>query len=120
MCAYKTRGVGGVGGVFEFRALSMHDLLSLFHSLLDAGHHPKWRDVNLAAELPGWHRYPAAEQWLQRNMQVANTPKPDDLRLMFARFIDERRQATGSPALPQQDKDLVFQQFQSWQKGQTQ
>jgi hypothetical protein len=39
---------------------------------------------------------------------------------MFARFIDERRQATGSPALPQQDKDLVFQQFQSWQKGQTQ
>jgi TRAP-type uncharacterized transport system substrate-binding protein len=91
-----------------------------FQTLLTPGYHPKWRDVNLTAELPGWHRYPAAEQWLQRNMQVANAPKPDDLKLMFARFIDERRQATGSPAMPQQDKDLVFQQFQSWQKGQTQ
>jgi TRAP-type uncharacterized transport system substrate-binding protein len=91
-----------------------------FQTLLTPGYHPKWRDVNLTAELPGWHRYPAAEQWLQRNMQVANAPKPDDLKLMFARFIDERRQATGSPAMPQQDKDLVFQQFQSWQKGQAQ
>jgi hypothetical protein len=76
--------------------------------------------VNLAVELPGWRRYPAAEQWLQKNMQVANVPKPDDLRRMFASFIDERRQATGGPAMTQQEKDAVFQQFQSWKKGQTQ
>jgi hypothetical protein len=39
---------------------------------------------------------------------------------MFARFIDERRQASGGTAMTQQEKDLVFQQFQSWQKSQTQ
>jgi hypothetical protein len=90
-----------------------------FQTLLTPGYHPKWRDVNLAAELPGWHRYPPAEQWLQHNMQIANAPKPDDLRRMFASFIDERRLATGGSAMPQQDKDVVFQQFQSWQKRQT-
>jgi len=50
---------------------------------------------------------------------MARAPRPDEMRRMFARFIDERRQATGGPTMTQQDKELVFQQFQSWQKGQT-
>jgi hypothetical protein len=39
---------------------------------------------------------------------------------MFSRFVDERRQAIGGGAMSQQDKDALFQQFQSWQKGQAQ
>jgi TRAP-type uncharacterized transport system substrate-binding protein len=91
-----------------------------FQSLLTPGHHPKWHEVNLAAELPGWRRYPPADQWLRRNAQIATAPKPDDLKQMFARFLDERRQAMGNPAMNQQDKDALFQQFQSWQRGQRQ
>jgi TRAP-type uncharacterized transport system substrate-binding protein len=91
-----------------------------FQTLLTPGHHPKWQEVNLAAELPGWRRYAPAEQWLQRNAQIASGPKPDDLKQMFARFIDERRQTTGNPAMSQQDKDALFQQFQSWQRSQPQ
>ena len=51
---------------------------------------------------------------------MATAPRPDELRRMFARFIDERRQAAGGPAMTQQEKDTVFQQFQAWQKSQTQ
>ena len=91
-----------------------------FPKLLDSSHHPKWQEVNLAAELPGWRRYAPAEQWLQRNAQIASGPKPDDLKQMFARFIDERRQSTGNSAMSQQDKDALFQQFQSWQRSQPQ
>ena len=29
--------------------------------------HPKWREVNLAAQVPGWKRFDAAEEWLARN-----------------------------------------------------
>lgn len=32
--------------------------------------HPKWREVNLAARLPGWNRLPAATAWLERNGQA--------------------------------------------------
>jgi uncharacterized protein len=33
--------------------------------------HPKWHDVNLAATLPGWTRFEAAQEWLDSHMQAA-------------------------------------------------
>jgi TRAP-type uncharacterized transport system substrate-binding protein len=90
-----------------------------FQSLLDPGHHPKWRDVNLTADLPGWRRYQPAEQWLQRNMQVANAPKPDDLKAMFAHFIDEHRRSAGGDAMTDKEKEDLFQQYSRWQSGQS-
>jgi len=89
-----------------------------FQSLLAPGHHPKWNEVNLATELPGLRRYAPADHWLQRNMQIAKAPSPEMLRTMFSRFVDERRQAIGGTAMTQQDKDALFQQFQSWQREQ--
>jgi TRAP-type uncharacterized transport system substrate-binding protein len=91
-----------------------------FQSLLAPGHHPKWQEVSLAAEFPGWRRFAPAEQWLQRNMQVANAPKLGDLKKMFALFVDERRQAMGGVPMSEQDKDALFRQFQSWQRDQHQ
>jgi TRAP-type uncharacterized transport system substrate-binding protein len=89
-----------------------------FQSLLDPGHHPKWREVNITAELPGWKRFPPAEQWLQRNTQVANAPNLQDLRAIFSRFIDERQQAAGGPPLTAEQKNELFGQFEAWQKSQ--
>jgi uncharacterized protein len=89
-----------------------------FQSLLDPGHHPKWHEVNIAAELPGWRRFPPAEQWLQRNVQLAAAPNVQDLRAIFSRFIDERQQAAGGQPMTQQEKDQLFGQFELWQKRQ--
>jgi uncharacterized protein len=89
-----------------------------FQSLLEPGHHPKWREVNITAELPGWHRFPPADQWLQRNMQAAAPPNLQDLKTIFSRFIDERQQAAGGQAMTQQEKDQLFGQFELWQKRQ--
>jgi uncharacterized protein len=88
-----------------------------FQSLLDPGHHPKWHEVNLMAELPGWRRFPPAEQWLQRNAPVAAAPNLQDLKGIFSRFIDERQRATGGAPLSQQEKDQLFGQFEQWQRG---
>ncbi len=89
-----------------------------FETLVAPGHHPKWREVNIAAELPGWRRFPAAAQWLQRNAPVAASPNQQDLKAIFARFIDERQQATGGTPMSQQQKEELFGQFENWQKGQ--
>jgi uncharacterized protein len=35
-------------------------------------HHPKWLEVNLAATLPGWTRFEAAQQWLDSHLQSAS------------------------------------------------
>ena len=90
-----------------------------FQSLLDPGHHPKWHEVSITAELPGWRRFAPAEQWLQRNTQVAAAPNLQDLRSIFSRFIDERQQASGGPPLTPEQKNELFGQFELWQKGQT-
>ena len=89
-----------------------------FQSLLDPGHHPKWREVSITAELPSWRRFPPAEQWLQRNTQVAAAPNLQDLRAIFSRFIDERQQASGGAPLTTEQKNNLFNQFELWQKGQ--
>ncbi|MBV8506226.1 MAG: transporter, partial [Alphaproteobacteria bacterium] len=58
-----------------------------FQSLLDPGHHPKWHEVSITAELPGWLRFPPAEQWLQRNTRVAAAANLQDVRSIFSRFV---------------------------------
>jgi uncharacterized protein len=89
-----------------------------FRTLTDPGHHPKWREVNLAAEVPGWRRFPPAAAWLQRNAPAAVAVNPQDLKTMFMRFIDERQQATGT-SMTQQQKNDLFGQFEKWQSGQS-
>ena len=89
-----------------------------FQTLLTGGHHPKWQEVNLAAEVPGWRRYAAADQWIQKNLQVTPAPKPDELIAMFSRFIDQRRQAIGQAPMSQAQKNELFEQFRAWQSGQ--
>jgi TRAP-type uncharacterized transport system substrate-binding protein len=91
-----------------------------FQALLEPGRHPKWREVSFAAELPGWRRFAPAEQWLQRNQQVANAPNPEELLAMFARFVDERRHSTGGTPMTEQEKYNLFQQYQHWQTGKSQ
>lgn len=88
-----------------------------FQSLLTPGHHPKWRDVNLAADVPGWKRFPAADQWLKRNAAVAKGPEPDNLKQIFERFIEERLLVAGGK-MSQDQKDDLFNQFQHWQSTQ--
>ncbi len=90
-----------------------------FSTLLEPGHNPKWREVNLAAELPGWKRFPPADQWLKRNQTGSPQIAKQDLKEIFSRFLDERRQLAGGSALSQQQKDELFNQFERWQESQS-
>jgi uncharacterized protein len=91
-----------------------------FPTLLQPGHDPKWHEVNIAAELSGWRRFPPAAAWLQRNAPAAAGPSEEQLKAMFARFLDERQRATGGQPFTQQQKDNLFGQFEHWQKSQSQ
>ena len=43
-------------------------------SLQEPGRHPKWRQVSLTAQVPGWSRFRAAQEWLKRH--GVTTPGP--------------------------------------------
>jgi uncharacterized protein len=89
-----------------------------FPRLQEAPRHPKWAEVNLAAELPGWKRFPAADAWLKRNV-VAQAPAIDDKEMqeIFAKFLDERSKLAGGKPMSAQEKDQLYQQFRHWQTG---
>jgi TRAP transporter TAXI family solute receptor len=72
-----------------------------------APRHPKWKEANLAAVMPGWKRFEGADEWLRRNEQVAQGE-----REQFNQFIANRREQAAS--LPSEDRDRLFQEFLQW------
>jgi TRAP-type uncharacterized transport system substrate-binding protein len=66
--------------------------------------HPKWREVNLAASLPGWTRFAAAEDWLAQHRDIAAGERED-----FARFLNERGAQPASV-----DREQLFREFLHW------
>jgi uncharacterized protein len=51
---------------FRLLELFAQSLFSHLRELQTEEHHPKWRDVSLAATLPGWTRFRPTEGWTQR------------------------------------------------------
>jgi TRAP-type uncharacterized transport system substrate-binding protein len=85
--------------------------LARFDVLTELPHHPKWREINLSAELPGWKRNPRVASWLadakRRAPKVASSDS-EALRAAFKSFLE----ATGeSHALSAQDQKELFDRF---------
>jgi TRAP transporter TAXI family solute receptor len=89
-----------------------------FPKLLEAPHHPKWSEVNLAAELPGWRRFGPADAWIKRNGATsAVAMNEDQMRDIFVKFLDERSKVSGNATLSSDQKEQLFAQFKRWQDG---
>jgi uncharacterized protein len=77
-------------------------LFTHFADLKKPPRHPKWQEVDLGKELPGWQRFQEAQVWLQQ-----------------ARFNEFRAKYQGanvqteSPA----DKQRMFREFLEWQQS---
>ena len=78
--------------------------------------HPKWREANLAAVLPGWKRFEAAEQWLKNNQ--ARIP-PVAERAQFNEFLAARAADTAAKpaAAPPEQQERLFQEFLKWKQA---
>ncbi len=82
-------------------------LFTKFPELHKAPRHPRWKNVNLAANLQGWTRFPGAQAWLDKldksaaPATVANaaqpalvregTAPPGDQQKLFREFLEWRR-----------------------------
>jgi len=69
-------------------------------------YHPKWREINLAATVPGWTRFSVAETMLQ---QMQTQRQQAD----FQTFLN------GQPNMPRNDaeRQALFRQFIQWQQA---
>jgi uncharacterized protein len=89
--------------------------------------HPKWREVNLAATLPGWQRFDAAQEWLdnQRAAQQragnggngGNDPVRAEAARQAATTSGSGARPAGAaeqPAQQQQVDPVLYQEFLRW------
>jgi uncharacterized protein len=88
----------------------INSFFSRFAELRKPPRHPKWLEVNLGAELPGWQRFPTARDWLDRAEQPKTVRKQD-------KFDESGNQSRGYSALSEADKQRFFQRFLEWSAG---
>ena len=79
--------------------------------------HPKWRDVNLAATVPGWTRLDVADRELAKLDTPANAPQNVELNREFQSYltrVDPKKDAQRTP----QSRDALFAEFLQWREQQ--
>ncbi len=78
-------------------------LFSRFAEFKKPPRHPKWKEVDLAKELPGWQRFPAAQDMLQQ-----------------AKFEEFREKTQGGRVAAETpaEKERLFREFREWSQGQ--
>jgi TRAP-type uncharacterized transport system substrate-binding protein len=87
-------------------------LFNRWDKLTQPPFHPRWRDVNLAATVPGWTRFSVSEELLQRTGQgSADQTIARDFQTYMTRQV---RTAPRNDA----ERDAVFRQFMLWREQQ--
>jgi TRAP-type uncharacterized transport system substrate-binding protein len=84
-------------------------LFSRWDALQHPPYHPKWRDVNLAATVPGWTRFSAADEQLQQ-IQAQQQQKQQQ-RADFDTFLSHQPRMPANDA----DREELFRKFIQWQ-----
>jgi uncharacterized protein len=78
-----------------------------------APRHPKWRDVNLGATVPGWTRHQIAEHMLERFRGPA--ANQEQVGRDFQAFLNQAGSGVPQSAA---DREALFRQFLQWREKQ--
>jgi hypothetical protein len=113
-----TIAVGSVMAVFAWQppheryakvARFVEAFFAKFSQLLQPPRHPKWKEVNLAAKVPGWTRFAPAEDALARQGMARKDSA--ELRSQFNTFLV---QGGSRGSLTDAQKEALFRQFLEW------
>jgi TRAP-type uncharacterized transport system substrate-binding protein len=75
--------------------------------------HPKWRDVNLAATVPGWSRWAVAEEMLRR-IRPKDAVDPQVASSDFSAFLKDKGSLAAN--FTQEQREALFREFLQWQE----
>jgi uncharacterized protein len=118
----QTISVGAVMAVFNWRKGNgrylklkrfVEAFFGQFDEFLKAPRHPKWQEVNLAAEVPGWRRFEPARAWLAAHESEAADQQVSE----FKTFLST---SSGAAALSVEDQEELFKRFLKWRATRTQ
>ena len=126
----ETLAVGAVMAVYNWNSQTeryrkvknfVNAFFDKFDEFLKEPRHPKWREVNLAAGVPGWTRFQPAEEWLSARATSVGPGYDLEQRQMFEtflRFMKERGEVAKS--ITESERARLYKQFLQWQHNQRQ
>jgi TRAP-type uncharacterized transport system substrate-binding protein len=88
----------------------IHDRLPRLQN--EPGYHPKWKDVNLAAKVPGWTRFEPMQDKLDK---IVRAPAHAAAKPKIDHALARAQAARAAPDDPQ-EQERLFQQFMEWTK----
>jgi uncharacterized protein len=92
-------------------------LFTKWDKFLEPHRHPKWRDINLAATVPGWTRWSVAEEMLshmQRDPRVAEFQEKD--MTTGESSSSPKHQGPAVMNLTREQREALYDEFLQWQK----
>jgi hypothetical protein len=98
----------------------------------DGARHPKWNEVNVAAEMPGWTRFKPAADWLAEQRVAAAAAAaaarargaqalPEggaELKLAFDQFVDQYAATRGLKSISASDQEMLLFKFRQYLQSQ--
>ncbi len=87
-------------------------LFNRWNRLTQMPFHPRWRDVNLAATVPGWTRFAASDEMLRLEQ---NSPHPPPSGQDFQWYMS---QVARLAPRNQAERDAMYRQFMIWREQQ--
>jgi hypothetical protein len=85
-------------------------LFNRWDKLTQPPFHPRWRDVNLAATVPGWTRFSVSEEMLRR------APPGSGDQAMARDFETYMSREVRAAPRNEAERDAVFRQFMLWRE----
>jgi len=119
----ETLAVGNILAVFNWPTGSdryrrverfVNEFFSRFDEFLQPGRHPKWKEVNISATVPGWERFKPAEDWLNR---ASREPLAADAARDFERYL--QRSGSTPVQLSTAERERLLHLFLDWQRART-
>jgi hypothetical protein len=86
-----------------------------FDKFLDPPRHPKWREVSLTADLPGWKRFQPAGDWLALHDSTRESVD-ESKRRAFDAYLDKRGVTATGPQPSSEERAALYAGFEQWQK----
>jgi TRAP-type uncharacterized transport system substrate-binding protein len=87
-------------------------LFTNFDKLQHPPYHPKWRDVNLAATVPGWTRFSAAQDMLDKIHQQNGTEAQQQVD--FDTYLSHQSHVPATD----EEREALFRDFLKWRAAQ--
>ena len=99
----------------RFRRVSrfIDTMFDRFERFKGPGYNPLWKDINLAAQVPGWSRYWVADEKLKAVLTKSAAAAPEKVDVQLA-----RQQAVRAAPGDSAQQERLFQQFLEWSKSQ--